>query len=80
MPVYSFQCPDCGAERDLLRKLGDTTPPDCEACGGPTRHRLSRVAVRYNSWGFTATDKLVGDTRGKDYRALRDKATEISDS
>jgi len=37
------------------------------------------VAVRYEGWGFTATDSLVSDTRGKDFRTLRDKAEQISD-
>jgi hypothetical protein len=35
--------------------------------------------VRYNGWGFTSTDSLVSDTRGKNFRDLRDKADQISD-
>jgi hypothetical protein len=38
------------------------------------------VAVKYQSWGFTSTDKLVGDDRrDQDFRALRDRAERISD-
>jgi hypothetical protein len=36
--------------------------------------------VSYNDFGFTATDSLVSDPRGKDFRALREKANEIADS
>jgi putative FmdB family regulatory protein len=79
VPVYVFRCLDCGLEHEGLRPLGDTDEVDCPGCGGQTKLRLGRVAVRYNGWGFTATDSLVGDTRGKDYRALRDKAEQISD-
>ena len=79
MPVYVFRCRPCGLEHEQLRPLGDTEAIPCPTCGGQTTLRLSRVAVRYSDWGFTATDSLVADTRGKDYRTLRDKAEQISD-
>jgi hypothetical protein len=43
------------------------------------KHRFARVAVKYNGWGFSATDSLVGDTTGKDYRKLAEAAEKISD-
>lgn len=79
MPVYEFRCRECGAEAELIRGLGESDPPDCAACTAPMQRIFSRVAVRYSTWGFTATDSLVGDTRGKDFKALRSKAEQISD-
>lgn len=79
MPTYVFRCDACRHEMELLLPLGETGPRACEDCGGPARQHLARVAVRYNGWGFTATDGLVGDTRGKDFAALRSKAEQISD-
>jgi putative FmdB family regulatory protein len=78
VPVYLFRCVDCGAEAELLLPLGETATRPCE-CGGDMRHRLSRVAVKYDAFGFTATDKLVSDPKGKDFKALRAKAEQISD-
>jgi putative FmdB family regulatory protein len=80
MPVYVFRCAGCGHQMELLLRLGETGPRPCEDCGAEARQRLARVAIRYNGWGFTATDKLVADTRGKSYTELRDKADQISDS
>jgi putative FmdB family regulatory protein len=80
MPTYVFRCAACTHEVELLLPLGETATRVCEQCGGEARHRLARVAVRYNTWGFTATDSLVSDTRGKDFAALRTKAEQISDS
>jgi putative FmdB family regulatory protein len=80
MPTYVFRCTRCAAETELLLPLGETAPRICDDCGGEARHRLARVAVRYNTWGFTATDSLVSDTRGKDFTELRNKAEQISDS
>ena len=55
------------------------TPRPCQACEGELRRRWSRVAVKYQGWGFTSTDKLVGDDRrNQDFRALRDRAERIA--
>jgi putative FmdB family regulatory protein len=79
MPVYTFVCERCGAAADELRRLGELTPGNCPECGGPRRQRFGRVAVRYGSWGFRATDTLVRDPGGTDFRALRERAERIAD-
>lgn len=79
MPVYEFSCPACAELVEELRALGADDPPPCPACAAPMRRKFSRVGVRYGSWGFSATDSLVSDTRGKDYKALRSKAEQIAD-
>lgn len=79
MPVYEFRCTECAAITEELRAFGQDLPPDCPKCTIPMRRKFSRVAVRYGTWGFTATDSLVRDTRGKDYKQLRSKAEQIAD-
>jgi len=79
VPVYEFVCTECATVEEHLLPLGADGPGECAACGGPLRRKFSRVAVKYEGWGFTATDSLVGDTRGKDFKALREKAERISD-
>ena len=80
MPVYEYACRACGATEEHLQPLGSDAPGPCGACGGELRRRWSRVAVKYQSWGFTSTDKLVSDDhRDQDFRALRDRAERISD-
>ncbi|MBT3070562.1 zinc ribbon domain-containing protein [Rhodomicrobium sp. Az07] len=50
MPLYSFQCPDCGKETEMLVAFGDTPP--CPACGSAAMTRLlSRVAPHANADG-----------------------------
>ena len=80
MPIYEYACRACGAAEEHLQPLGSDAPGPCAACGGELRRRWSRVAVKYQSWGFTSTDQLVGDDRrDQDFRALRDRAERISD-
>jgi putative FmdB family regulatory protein len=79
MPLYLFRCTSCGDEAEHLLPLGETADRTCAACGGPAKHRFARIAVKYDSWGFGATDNLVSDPRGKDFKTLRETAEKISD-
>jgi putative FmdB family regulatory protein len=80
MPVYEYRCRACGAAEEHLQPMGSDAPGPCEACGGELRRRYSRVAVRYQGWGFESTDSLVGGDRSKkDFRALRERAERIAD-
>jgi putative FmdB family regulatory protein len=79
VPIYEYACRECAAVEEHLLPLGADGPEACAACGGPLRRKFSRVAVKYEGWGFSSTDHLVNDTRGKDYKALRERAERISD-
>lgn len=79
MPVYEYVCRTCGEAEEHLLPLGATGPEECAACGGPLRRRFGRVAVKYQTWGFSSTDNLVQDSRGKDFKALRERAERIAD-
>jgi putative FmdB family regulatory protein len=80
MPIYLFRCTGCQVEHDELLPLGEIADRPCPECGKPAKHRFARIAVKYEGWGFSATDSLVSDSRGKDFKQLRSKAEEISDS
>lgn len=79
MPVYEFRCGACAEVEEHLLPLGAGPPGPCRSCGGELRKKFSRVAVRYEGWGFSSTDSLVSDTRGRDFKALRSRAEQISD-
>lgn len=81
MPVYEYLCTECGAVEEHLLALGAAWAEPCAACGGALRKKFSRVAVRYEGWGFSSTDKLISDARGprKDFKTLRSKAEQIAD-
>lgn len=81
MPVYEYACRECGSVEEHLLPLGDAGPDTCSACGGPLRKKFSRVAVRYQGWGFASTDKLISEDSGprKDFKQLRERAERIAD-
>lgn len=80
MPNYEYECESCELRQERLQAMGSAPPEEgCSSCGGILKRKFSRVAVKYQGWGFNSTDSLVGDTGGKDFKALRDRAERISD-
>jgi putative FmdB family regulatory protein len=79
MPIYEYRCEDCEQVQEHLQKVGAEAPPGgCASCGGTLKRKFSRVAVKYEGWGFASTDSLVGNTQGKDFKALRERAERIA--
>jgi putative FmdB family regulatory protein len=57
MPIYEFECTECGERFDRLQKLSDPDPADCPSCGKPrVRRRLTAPAFRLAGSGWYDTD------------------------
>jgi putative FmdB family regulatory protein len=65
MPIYAFECADCGHRFDRLQKLSDADPTDCPACGQPqVRRQLTAPSFRLAGAGWYETDfKKDGDKK-----------------
>jgi putative FmdB family regulatory protein len=57
MPLYEYQCEECGARFERIRKFSD--PPldePCPTCGGPIRKLISSPAFQFKGKGWYVTD------------------------
>ena len=66
MPIYAFQCTECGHSFDRLQKLSDADPDTCPSCGatGGVRRQLTAPAFRLSGSGWYETDfKKDGDRK-----------------
>ena len=66
MPIYAFECTQCGHRFDRLQKLSDPDPVDCSACGatGQVRRQLTAPQFRLAGGGWYETDfKKDGDKK-----------------
>jgi putative FmdB family regulatory protein len=80
MPVYEYRCSECGLSFDLIQPVDAEKTAKCEGCGAQARRVFSpRVAIRYEGWGFNATDKLLPEKSRsqRDFKQLREKAEQI---
>lgn len=80
MPVYEYRCRTCGHRVEEVQAMGAGPPGPCPTCGGELRRAYGRVGVRFSGWGFRRTDSLLPEDRPrKDFRALKDKAEELTE-
>lgn len=80
MPLYEYICKHCGSAIErLLPHARVDEPGPCPRCDRDRlRRRFSRVGVRYDGWGFAATDGMVPERPGRgDFRAVRERAERI---
>jgi putative FmdB family regulatory protein len=65
MPIYEFECAQCGHRFDRLQKLSDPDPSACPRCGAPrVQRRVSAPSFRLAGGGWYETDfKKDGDKK-----------------
>lgn len=57
MPIYGFECTQCGHSFDRLQKLSDPDPDTCPACGAKAlRRQITAPAFRLAGTGWYETD------------------------
>ena len=57
MPIYEYECGDCGHVFDALQKMSDKPLTDCPDCGKPgLRKLLSAPNFRLKGGGWYETD------------------------
>lgn len=64
MPIYEYQCSECGELHEALQKISDPKLTDCPACGKPTlRKKVSAAAFRLKGSGWYETDFKSGNKK-----------------
>lgn len=64
MPLYEYECDNCGHRFEVIQKFSDAKISVCPKCGGPVQKLLSSPAIQFKGSGFYLTDYGRG-TSGK---------------
>ncbi|MGB5277660.1 MAG: zinc ribbon domain-containing protein [Gammaproteobacteria bacterium] len=73
MPIYEYQCTECGFQLEVLQKINDDPLRDCPQCGKPAMKKMvSAAAFRLKGGGWYETDFKSGDKK-KNVHAADDK-------
>ncbi len=57
MPIYQYQCADCGHQLEALQKMSDPKLTDCPACQAPSlKKQVTAAAFKLNGTGWYETD------------------------
>ena len=68
MPIYEYECLQCGKRTELLQRMDEAPLATCPQCGGQVRKLLSAPAFQFKGSGFYKTDyvdKKDGGSSGK---------------
>ena len=64
MPIYEYQCTECGHRMEALQKISDAPLKDCPACVSAALTRLvSASSFRLKGGGWYETDFKTGSKR-----------------
>jgi len=56
MPIYEYECLQCGKRTELLQRLADAPLAACPKCGGEVKKLISSPAFQFKGSGWYATD------------------------
>ena len=56
MPLYEYECEDCGHRFERIQKFSDALVSTCPSCGGTVRKLLSSPAIQFKGTGWYVTD------------------------
>jgi len=83
MPLYEYQCLECGKKTEVLQRFSDAPLAACPNCGGGVRKLFSAPAVQFKGSGFYVTDygaKKPGSAAGTSEGASETKSEAKSES
>jgi putative FmdB family regulatory protein len=64
MPIYEYECKECGHRQETIQKMSDDPLVDCPACGKPALKKLlSAPAFRLKGGGWYETDFKGGSQK-----------------
>ncbi len=56
MPIYEYECPDCGNVTEALQKFSDKPLSRCKSCGGKLHKLISHSSFHLKGTGWYVTD------------------------
>ena len=56
MPIYIYQCDNCGLSFERLQRFSDEPLSECPECGGCVHRVIQPVGIVFRGSGFYVTD------------------------
>ena len=65
MPLYEYQCLNCGEVTEVLQRMSDDPLTVCKRCEGELKRLVSAPAVQFKGTGWYVTDYAKKGAGGK---------------
>jgi len=77
MPIYEYECEECGLKFELMRKIGEDNGVGCTQCGGRTRRIFSSVPFIFGGTRWVGEKSRKKDNtppaKSKDVKTKQEK-------
>jgi putative FmdB family regulatory protein len=81
MPIYTYQCSNCGVRFDKEQSFDERNPVRCPECGKNALHRVYRpVGVVFKGSGFYSTDNRSSTRSASTHSDAKDKDKSKTDT
>ncbi len=80
MPIYEYECQNCGAVVEHWQKISDPPLETCEACGGKMKKLISQSTFHLKGSGWYVTDYAGKKTDSKSKKQESKSASKGSSS
>jgi putative FmdB family regulatory protein len=80
MPLYEYQCENCGDVFEIIQKFVDTPLTVHEKCGGPVHRLLSAPALMFKGSGWYVNDYAKGANNAANGGSKKGDSSEHSSS
>jgi putative FmdB family regulatory protein len=65
MPLYEYECEQCGTRFEVIQKFSDASVGTCKSCGGKVQRLPSAPAIQFKGTGWYITDYAKKGTGGE---------------
>ena len=86
MPIYEYECAECGIHFDKLQRFGDPAPDACPNGHHQVHRLLSQPAIIFKGSGFYVTDNgrnglgSTGSNKSKDAKPETESKAPAADT
>jgi putative FmdB family regulatory protein len=78
MPVYEYECEQCGVRFERLQRMSEAALTDCPECGGHIHRVMQPVGVIFKGSGFYVTDNRGRSSTGVPAPKKKEDESKIS--
>lgn len=64
MPIYEYECEQCGVRFERLQRMADAPLNDCPECSGHVHRVMQPVGIIFKGSGFYVTDNKSRSSTG----------------
>lgn len=64
MPIYEYECEQCGVRFERLQRMSDASLSDCPECSGHIHRVMQPVGIIFKGSGFYVTDNKGKSSTG----------------